>query len=327
MNEATQRRFFVADIGGTNARFAVAQGNERDGYTVDQVKRYHNEDFAQLHDAAEAYFSEIEGPKPARGCMAIAGPINGHDIRLTNSTWRLKPKHLAERLGMDKLCAVNDFAAQARGAPICPPDQRVSVRKGIAKPHSPMIVLGPGTGLGLGILVPVNGKLHVIPTEGGHAAFSPGTDEEAKVWQFLHREHGFVSWELLLSGRGLVNIRRALAAEAGEKWFPVKPSEITDGAVKDPESLCGRTVALFCSALGVYAGNAALMTGAQGGIYLGGGILPKIRDLFEKSDFRLRFAQRGPMSQYVENIPVWLLLADTTPLLGAAALAESELNR
>lgn len=327
MNETTHRRFFVADIGGTNARFAVAEGNEQDGYQVSQVERYRNEDFAQLHDAAEAYFSKITGPKPQRGCMAIAGPVSAAEINLTNSTWSLRPGALAERLGMEKLCAVNDFAAQARGAPLCPPDQRIAIRKGDARPRTPVVVLGPGTGLGLGLLVPVKGGLHVVSTEGGHAAYAPGNEQEARVWQHLLREFGYVSWELLLSGRGLVNIRRALAAEAREKWFPVEPEEITDGAVKNPESLCGRTVALFCSALGVYAGNAALMAGAQGGVYLGGGILPKIRDLFEKSDFRLRFAQRGPMSQYVENIPVWLLLADTTPLLGAAALAEGELNR
>ena len=162
----------------------------------------------------------------------------------------------------------------------------------------------------------------VIPTEGGHAGFAARTDEQREVGRFLAREFGFTSWERILSGAGLVNLHRALSDLEGLPPTDPLPEEITQEAMSDPRSLARRAVDLFCSVLGGYAGDVAVMSGARGGIYLTGGILPSIQPILASSDFETQFTERGPMSRYNQAIPVWLIISDEAPLLGAAALAE-----
>ncbi|MBI1263647.1 MAG: glucokinase [Alphaproteobacteria bacterium] len=316
--------YLAADIGGTNARFALAHGSCEAGFTLSHVRRFRNEDFEDLRDAALAFLESCGGERPQRACFAIAAPVTPGKVRLTNATWKLDPEALARELGLERLVAVNDFAAQARGAPLCPADQIAVLNAGQAAPDAPVAVLGPGTGLGLGLLAPVPGGWRVIATEGGHAGFAPRTAEEIAVGEYIAREHGFVSWERILSGRGLVNIHRALCAIEGRVWPGARPEEITAGAMADPASLEGRVVMLFCACLGAYTGDVCVITGARGGAYLAGGILPRIRPLLEASAFDARRVRRGPMTRYVEAIPVRLILSDAAALLGAAALAETE---
>jgi len=172
-------------------------------------------------------------------------------------------------------------------------------------------------------LVPHAGVTKVIATEGGHAGFAPRTEEEVAVGRFIADEYGYASWERLLSGRGLVNIHRALCALDGAAWPGVRPEEITAEALLDPASLSRRAVMLFLAALGAYAGDVAVLTGARGGAYLTGGILPKIADLIPASAFEARRVRRGPMTAYMQAIPVRLILTDTAALMGAAAIAEA----
>ncbi|KAA5802268.1 glucokinase [Alkalicaulis satelles] len=315
--------YLAADIGGTNARFALAEGSGESGFALSHVQRFRNEDFEDLRDAAMAFLESCGGVRPQRACFAIAAPIAPGKMRLTNATWKLDPGSLAGELGLNGLIAVNDFAAQARGAPLCPPDHVAVLNEGEAVPDAPVAVLGPGTGLGLGLLAPRPGGYGVIATEGGHAGFAPRTAEEVAVGDYIAREHGFVSWERILSGRGLVNIHRALCAIEGRVWPGARPEEITAGALADPASLEGRVVMLFCACLGAYAGDVSVITGARGGTWLAGGILPRIRPLLEASAFEARRVRRGPMTRYVEAIPVRLILSDEAALLGAAALAET----
>lgn len=315
--------YLAADIGGTNARFALAHGSAATGFELIHVRRFRNADFEHLADAAHAFLQSWEGPAPAGACFAVAAPVSAGEIRLTNSSWRFDPAELARQLKLSSLVAVNDFAAQARGAPLCPAaDQRVLIDRP-AMAGAPISVLGPGTGLGLGLLVPCAQGMKIIATEGGHAGFAPRTDEEIAVGKFIGDEYGFASWERLLSGRGLVNIHRALCALDGVAWPVAKPQEITAEALADPGSLSRRTVMLFLAALGAYSGDVSVMTGARGGTYLAGGILPRIADLIAESPFEARRTSHGPMSAYVEAVPVRLILSDAAPLMGAAAIAEA----
>ena len=314
--------YMVADIGGTNARFAIATGSSSAGYKLEHIARYRNEDFEHLRDAAHAFLESWAGRKPDLACFAVAGPVSTGKVRLTNSTWRFCPKDLAAELGLDRLVPVNDFAAQARGALLVEEADRVLLNPGKSVSGASHVVLGPGTGLGLGILVPRGDDVVVIPTEGGHAGFAPRTEEEIEVGRFIADEYGFVSWERLLSGRGLVNIHRALSVLAGEPWPGRRPEDITSEALKDPSSLSRRATDIFCAVLGAYAGDVAVLSGARGGVHIGGGIAPMIRTLIEEGDFLARFQRRGPMTHYVSAIPVHLILTDNAALLGAAALAE-----
>lgn len=317
-----QESFLVADIGGTNARFAVASGSARSGFTLSHICRLKNEDFEHLRDAASAYLETYSGPKPQRACFAVAAPIGAGPVKLTNSTWRFDPTDLAQIIGLDTILLVNDFAAQARGAPLAPIDEVAILNQGQAKPETPCAVLGPGTGLGLGLLIPQGRDILVIETEGGHAGFAPRTELEVVVGKFIADEYGYVSWERLLSGRGLVNIHRALCAHESLPWSGERPEDITASALADPDSMCGRVVDLFCACLGAFAGDVAVLSGARSGVYLAGGILPRIRVLLENSPFLQRFSRRGPMTRYAEAIPIKLLLTDSAALLGAAAIAE-----
>jgi glucokinase len=316
-------RYLVADIGGTNARFAIAEGSAAKGFALSHVRRFRNEDFEHLRDAAHAYLQSWDGPAPDRACFAVAAPITPGRIRLTNSTWKFEPEVLASELNLNRVIPANDFAAQARGAPLCPPSEQLVLNAAQAMPDSPIAVLGPGTGLGLGLLTPCPGGMRVIATEGGHAGFAPRTEEEVAVGKFIADEYGYVSWERLLSGRGLVNIHRALCSIEGQTWPGVRPEEITAEALADPSSLSYRVVMLFCAALGAYAGDVAVLTGARGGTYLAGGILPRIKSLLVESPFEARRTRRGPMTRYVEAIPVRLILSDAAAFMGAAAIAEA----
>ncbi len=315
--------YLVADIGGTNARFAIARGSAAEDFELEQIKRLRNEDFEHLRDAAQAYLQTCEGPMPRAACFAVAAPITPGQIRLTNSAWKLDPEALPGELGLDSLIPVNDFAAQARGAPLCPKKDQHVLNAGTAIEGEPIAVLGPGTGLGLGLLVPTTDGIRVIATEGGHAGFAPRTEEEIEVGKFIADEYGYVSWERLLSGRGLVNIHRALCALDGIPWTGARPEDVTAEALEDPDSLARRVVMLFCDVLGAYAGDVGVMTGSRGGIYLAGGIAPKILPLLEDSRFEARRVRRGPMTRYAESMPVTLIMSDAAALMGAAAIAEA----
>ncbi len=315
--------YLVADIGGTNARFAIARGSAATGFKLEQIQRLRNEDFEHLRDAALAYLQICEGPLPRKACFAVAAPVAPGAFRLTNAAWKFDAEALVQELNLDIMVPVNDFAAQARGAPLCPPEDQFILNEGKPDPTSPIAVLGPGTGLGLGLLIPTGDRIRVVPTEGGHAGFAPRTEEEIAVGKFIADEHGYVSWERLLSGRGMVNIHRALCALDGVPWTGARPQDITAEALDDPASLSRRVVNLFCDVLGAYAGDVGVLTGARGGIYLAGGIAPKILPILKESRFEARRVRRGPMTRYAEAMPVRLIMSDAAALMGAAAIAEA----
>lgn len=322
--------YLVADIGGTNARFAVARSTGAGAFTLERQQRMRGADFARLEDAVRAYLDGCGCAGEIRSaCFGVAGPIArgptasgaSGEVRLTNSSWRFDPVALARDLRLERIEVVNDFAALARGAPLLPEKDLAVVVKGAPDPTAPIVVLGPGTGLGVGLLVPTPMGPQVVSTEGGHAAFAPRDDRERLISDALARIHGYVSWERVLSGAGLADIYAALSEAEGLGPARLTPGEVTEAALRKDDAIAVAAVDAFCAALGGFASDVAVITGARGGVFLGGGILPRIVDLLTASDFAARFRAKGPMSGYVADVPVKLILSDAAALLGAAAIA------
>lgn len=310
----------VADIGGTNARFAIAEaaGGE---IAISRSQNFRAEDFESIRDAADAYLESVD-VKPKRACFAVAAPVRADEIQFTNSHWRFQPKEIESALRVGTLRVINDFYALAAGVDFLPEDAFISVKPGKADPAAPVLVMGPGTGLGQALIVPAPGGRVIVATEGGHVAFAPRDEMEIAVMQFVAKEHPRVSVERLLSGRGLVNIHRALCAIEGTQRVSLQANEITAAAIDGSHPIAVKAVDMFCSILGRVAGDAVLATGARGGIVLGGGILPKIRDVFLASSFTTRFLNKGRMESYVEPVPIRLIVAEGAALYGAAASSE-----
>lgn len=309
----------VADIGGTNARFALADAQT---LVVERPQNFRAVDFETPVDAAHAYLEAV-GEKPKSACFAVAGPVGGphsnDEIAFTNSHWKFRPADLKSSLALRRFLPVNDFFALASGVDYLPADFFVLVKDGSADAASPTLVIGPGTGFGQALIVPFGDKRRIIATEGGHVSFAPRTDTEIAILEFIAREHPRVSVERLLSGRGLINIHRALCAIEGAQRVSLQADEITAAALSGEFPIAVKAVDMFCAILGRVAGDAVLGAGARGGVVLGGGILPKIRDVFMKSAFVERFSDKGRMTDYVAPVPVRLIVKDGAALVGAAA--------
>ncbi|MEX0644271.1 MAG: glucokinase [Parvularculaceae bacterium] len=318
MNAA--RRLLVADIGGTHARFAIV---ERRGAAVAILRKasFESRRFDAIDAAARAFLDGGTKEALAGALFAVAAPILGDEIVFTNSPWRFSTAALAARLGVKKLAVVNDFAALARGAVEARGEDIVPIKSGEALPGAPVAVLGPGTGLGLGLVLRDKGEVRVLATQGGHAAFAPSDEREIAVLRVLRRDETYLSFEEGLSGRGLVNLHRALCSLAGVSYEALAPEQITEAALRGGAPLAREAVDMFCAILGTFAGDAALIAGARGGVILAGGILPRIEPLLRASKFTQRFVTRDSMTDYMKAIPVFLLTSPDAALVGAALLA------
>ena len=314
----------VADIGGTNARFAIAQPDDG-GLTIAHTQIFGTSDFASLSDAAAAFLDNHHA-KPAYACIAVAGPVGDKVIKLTNAAWEIDPGQLKNDLGLQDIMIVNDFEALAYGVASLQSDDLLVIKPGTADVCAPSIVMGPGTGFGQAILAPGDSQAQVFATEGGHVGFAPRTDEQIEIVKFLTRQRERVSVECLLSGQGLVNIHSALCEISNAPLAELSPGEITQAAVEKTDRVAVRTVDLFLDILGDVAGNMVLGAGARGGVTLGGGILPRIKDLFVNSDFPARFTDKGPMKAYLEAVPVKLIIRDGAALLGAGAMMHHKIS-
>ena len=317
------RALLVGDVGGTNARFALAR--RVDGRPVID----HHESFpAQRHptflDGVAAFLEGCE-VKPTGGVIAVAGPVTGGEIDLTNSPWRVSEAEL-RTLGLNPVRLINDFEALAWGAPAVPSDQLASLGgPATGDPDSTLAVLGPGTGFGVSALVrDAHGREMALPSEGGHACFAPGDALEDEILRILRQRYGRVSIERLICGPGLLNLHRALAAIEGRETLIDDPALITAEALAEPRSPCGATLARFCAMLGAVAGDIALTTGARGGVYIAGGIAPRILPFLQASPFRERFERKGRFRDYMAAIPTRVIIHKHAALLGAARVAFAE---
>ncbi|MBU3973888.1 MAG: glucokinase, partial [Alphaproteobacteria bacterium] len=262
--------------------------------------------------------------KPTGGVLAVAGPVTDGEIDLTNSPWRVSEAEL-RTLGLNPVRLINDFEAQAWGAPVVPPEQLASLGgPDEGDPHAAIAVLGPGTGFGVSALLrDAHGNEMAMPSEGGHACFAPGDAVEDEILRILRRRYGRVSIERLICGPGLLNLHRALAEIDGRESHIEDPALITAEALATPDSPCGATLARFCAILGCVAGDIALTTGARGGVYIAGGIAPRILSFLKASPFRERFERKGRYQDYMAGIPTHVILHKHAALLGAARVAFS----
>lgn len=335
---AEQKEYvLLADIGGTNARLGIAEITPADAPVAEITgfKSVRCADYPNLGALLEAYLSTLPHPLTAatatHACMAIAGPIRtevrGETGSITNSGWQVDSEALAQRFHWSHVRLLNDFGALAYSVPYLPATDLVRIHAGVAAERGPISVIGPGTGFGVALLVPEpeQRRWQVITTEGGHASFAPTTRREAQLCDYLGGFERHLAVENIVSGSGIATIYNALTALSGDvagtdtdaEHVPA-PNEISQRALAGEDPLCVETMTLFCDILGGVAGNIALTHGATGGVFLGGGILPKIQPLLLTSRFVERFSRKGMMSAYVERLPVNLIDSHHAALIGAA---------
>lgn len=319
----------VADIGGTNARFALVT---EPGATPTTIGSLPAADYPNLPDAVAAYL-ERTGARPRSACIAVAGPAVGDRIVLSNRSWDFSVRAVAERFGFAPLLLINDCEALALALPRLGPDQlmRLGDGAGTGEEGRPLALIAPGTGLGMSGVLPTRGGWIALSAEGGHADLAPVEDLEIEALRYVRAERGRASMESVLCGSGLERLHRAVSVVLGEPSDALPASEITRRALADDgpgtlDRLCARTLTVYCALLGGAAGNLALTLGARGGVFVGGGIPPRFPGFLAASPFRARFETKGRMAAYLRPVPSWLIVADNPALRGAAAHLEQRLS-
>jgi len=321
----------LADIGGTNARFALADVTAPSPLLADSVRVYEVDDFPSLPDAAARYLQdaglEAGGAQVKRAVIAVAGRVDGDEARITNFPWVISIPRTCQALQLDGMRLVNDFTAQSMAVLALQPHDVIAIggtpwpaNRGEHGNDRTFAVIGPGTGLGVGGLLIRGRRPFPLSTEGGHVDFAPGNPEEIAILQQLSQEYGRVSIERLISGMGLVNLHRALSRIAGVDPGPMEPRDVTEGAKRgDPR--CMRAVDVFCAVFGAAAGDLVLTIGAWDGVFLAGGLVPKLIDTLQHSAFRARFEHKGRFSPTMATIPTLAVMHPQPGLLGAAVIA------
>jgi glucokinase len=303
----------MADIGATNTRCAILDDKGREA----AAEVFENRDFAGVGAVLAAYFSHRRASdRPTRAALAVAAPIAGDAVQMINIGWRFSQRELKAELGFKHLTVVNDFAAVAWSLPHLKPTDLKQVGGGKSVPRTTMATLGPGSGLGVSALVPTSDSWAVMTGEGGHVAMAAASREEQDVIAIVReRFDGHCSAERVLSGPGLVNLYVALAELAGRGRPTVTPEDVTNLA-RQSEPLARKTLALFFALLGTVAADLAVTTGARGGVYIGGGIVPRLAAELKKSGFRARFEAKGRYREYIAAIPTYLITAPTPAFRG-----------
>ncbi len=318
----------VADIGGTNARFALADPGARVPLLQDSIKRYAVRDFPSLEVTAAEYLRET-GARPQRAVFAIAGHINEGVVRATNSPWRIVADTVRHELKLDAVHLINDFAAQSMCLPLLGADDRLVIGN-VAAPvigrrdPQTFAVIGPGTGLGVGALLLRENRFQPLETEGGHSNYAPDTPEEIKILERLKARFGHVSNERLISGNGLSNLHQALAELDGVTTEPLPPEQITRRAQPGDDDLCTRAVEHFCAIFGAVAGDAVLNLGGWDGAYLAGGLPPLLAPWLHQGTFRRRFEDKGRLAKAMRDVPTVIITHPEAGLVGTAAVAVTD---
>jgi glucokinase len=313
--------WLVGDIGATHARFGLISPEGKLLFT----RTLADEDYPTIDDALTAFIAERGAlPSPRQAAIAIASPITGDRVVMTNHPWSFSVSALKSRFGFDRLEAINDFTALALALPRLAQEDRVVIGGGAPVLGTPIGVLGPGSGLGVSGLIPSGTGWIALTGEGGHATMSPYTDRESVVLDHMRRHFDHVSAERVLSGPGLVNLYNTLAELDGVPARGYTAAQITDLAASGADPLCVETTAMFCAMLGTLAGNLALTLGARGGVYIGGGIVPKLGRTFEESAFRQRFEEKGRFHTYLASIPTFVVTHPLPAFLGCGALLAVE---
>ncbi|MFN2288382.1 MAG: glucokinase [Chromatocurvus sp.] len=317
--------YLLADIGGTNARFAV--GDPVSGELC-EIATIFVADHPTFTAALRSYLSRVEAsgqwaPQPDAACLAVACPVDRAVVTFTNSDWVIDRKDLAFTLGVRSLKVINDFAALGHAVAGFNEDDWEQVGDGAARPGKPLGVIGPGTGLGVCTVLPGRDGARVLAGEGGHVDFSPVGDEELEILRLLLSRYRRVSAERVLSGAGIQNIYWALTQRRGVPRRQATPADISAAALAGDDPVAVETLAVFCRVLGGVAGNLALTVGAHGGIYITGGIAPRVLPFLRRSEFRERFLTKGRFRDYLSDIPTRVVTRENAGLFGALKFLQS----
>jgi glucokinase len=308
----------IADIGGTNARFALLDGSQRHDELVLACA-----DYPDLVAATEHYLNSVGAvagrQRPLEAAIAIAGPITGDIVRMTNHVWQFSASQTRQRLNWRRLIVLNDFTALAMAVRHLPASELEQIGGGVAAPDEPIAVLGPGTGLGVSGLIRAGSHWIPLQGEGGHVTLSVMNEREIAVLDQLHQRFSHVSAERVLSGPGLVNLYDALCGIEGVVPELLTPPEITRRATEASDRICLEAVSMFCALLGTMAGNLVLTLGALGGAYIGGGIVPALGRFFASSHFRDRFVDKGRYADYLGRVPTYVIQSELPALIGLAS--------
>ncbi|MEJ2623539.1 MAG: glucokinase [Pseudolabrys sp.] len=310
----------VADIGATNTRLALVEP----GGAVARVRVFATDESPDLGDMIESYLAaEDLSERPTAAVLAIAAPVTGDEITLTNFPWTFSIHDLRDRIGLKALRVINDFVANAYALPHLTEAERMQVGSGAPVPAAPSGVLGPGSGLGVSALVSAESGAVPIRGEGGHVTMAAADAHEAEVLDLLRRRFDHVSAERVLSGPGILNLYNALCEVAGEPQEQFTPAQITDAKTGEDHPRAREATEMFCAMLGTVAGDLALMLGARGGIYIAGGIVPRLGARFAASPFRERFEAKGRFRDYLAAVPTYVITRPYPALLGTAKLLET----
>lgn len=314
----------LGDVGGTNARFALEYSPGR----FEAIQTLHGGDYAEFADAVEAYLRGADHPPVRHAAIAMANPVRGDRIKMTNHDWAFSISETRDRLKLETLLIVNDFTALSMALPHLGDADFVQVGGGSAQKETVIGLVGPGTGLGVGGLIPDKGRWIALGSEGGHASFSPADEREVELLRYCWRKYPHVSAERLVSGPGMETIYLALAEMRGgvSEAAPLSAADIVDHALKGKEPVCMETLDCFCGMLGTVASNVALTLGALGGMYLGGGVLSHLGDYFHGSPFRERFENKGRFQAYLQQIPTFVITAEYPAFAGASAILKEHLQ-
>lgn len=313
----TAQIVLLGDIGATNARFALLAERVVGPIIWIEVKRYPRFDEAVDHLLQDQY----RGTRVTSAVLAVAGPVTSERTVLTNSGWIIDAREMRDRFGFAGVRVVNDFEATARCLPHLVAEDVCPIGGGVAVSHAAMAVLGPGSGLGVAGLVADGTRWSVVASEGGHVSLATDTPREAAIVGQLRQRFGHVSAERALSGPGLENLYRAIAAVDGIEAPPRDAADITKNALAGTCTTSRAALDMFCALLGGFAGNIALTFNARSGVYIAGGIAPRIVDHLVASQFRHRFVEKGRFRSYLEAIPSQVIMHPEATFLGLKALA------
>ncbi|RUR30665.1 glucokinase [Vreelandella nanhaiensis] len=317
------RPALIGDIGGTNARFALVTPGQT---SPQDILSLPCADYPGVVEAAQDYLDRVGATgsnAPGEACLAFACPVHAEQVKMTNNHWQFLKHDVQQALNLSLFKVINDFTAQALGIPHVPDQDLVAVKPGTAQAHALRLVIGPGTGLGVAGIFPSQHAWIPLPTEGGHVAFAPTDARERELLDEFHKHYSRVSVERLLCGQGIVDIYTAYCALEGVAPGFTSAAEVTQAA-NQGDTLARRTLQRFLKILGDVCGDTTLSMGARGGVYLCGGIIPRLLDWLPKSALCEAFINKGRMHAYNADIPIWVVTHPWTGLLGAAEALHNE---
>lgn len=305
----------LADIGGTNARFALQWAPD----DIGEISHFACADYPSIDAAIAAYLSQQPAPVH-HGAIAIANPITGDWVKMTNHHWQFSIQALKQQLGLTTLVVINDFTAQALALTALPSADFVPIGTGVLDFQKPLAVVGAGTGLGVSGLIPYKNQWLALSGDGGHAAFAPRDELERALLAFAQQQYGHhVSCERILAGSGLSLLYAFLAEyQSLPKMADFSPAAVTHGALVSKDPLCQQVLARYCRILGDTCANVALTLGALGGVCICGGVVPRFVDFLKESEFMQAFEDKGRLSAYMQQIPVFVVQNAGSGITGAA---------